>query len=127
MMVHMPGAPHSATPFTELHDAEPTVDHVYEGGRAGNIGDDPIGALIHKVGEQRGVGNQGGFREAKSSQGPRLVVLYTSGEEPDWPDELDAYEGTFVYYGDTRSPGKTCTTRHAAGTGFSPRPSSVLV
>jgi hypothetical protein len=36
----------------------------------------------------------------------RLVVLYTSGAEPDWPDELDPYTGTFTYFGDNRSPGR---------------------
>ena len=104
--VTISGAFNGATPFDELHDADLNVDQVYRGGRAGNIGDDPIAALIHKVGDQRGVGNQGGFREAKYRRETRLVVLYTSGEEPDWPDELDVYSGTFVYYGDNRSPGR---------------------
>ena len=36
----------------------------------------------------------------------RLVVLYTSGAEPDWPDELDPYTGAFTYFGDNRSPGR---------------------
>jgi len=33
-------------------------------------------------------------------------VLYTSGAEPDWPDALDPYTGTFTYFGDNRSPGR---------------------
>jgi hypothetical protein len=36
----------------------------------------------------------------------QLVVLYTSGAEPDWPDELDPYTGAFTYFGDNRSPGR---------------------
>jgi Restriction endonuclease AspBHI N-terminal len=36
----------------------------------------------------------------------KLVVLYTSGAEPDWPDALDPYAGVFTYYGDNRSPGR---------------------
>ena len=32
-------------------------------------------------------------------------MLYTTGEEPDWPDALDPYTGAFTYYGDNRRPG----------------------
>ena len=28
------------------------------------------------------------------------------GAEPDWPDVLDVYTGSFTYYGDNRSPGR---------------------
>ncbi len=36
----------------------------------------------------------------------RLAVLYTSGGEVDWPDHLDLQTGTFMYYGDNRTPGR---------------------
>lgn len=36
----------------------------------------------------------------------KLVVLYTSGTEPDWPDALDPYTASFTYFGDNRSPGR---------------------
>jgi Restriction endonuclease AspBHI N-terminal/Restriction endonuclease len=36
----------------------------------------------------------------------KLAVLYTTGSEPDWPDALDPYTGTFTYYGDNRKPGQ---------------------
>jgi hypothetical protein len=54
------------------------------------------------------VGNQGGFRALgrHSQDAVRLVVLYTSGAEPDWPDALDPYTGSFTYFGDNRSPGR---------------------
>lgn len=60
-------------------------------------------------GSCRGVGNQGGFRALgrHSQDAVRLVVLYTSGAEPDWPDALDPYTGAFTYFGDNRSPGRT--------------------
>ena len=51
-----------------------------------------------------GVGVQGGFR----LKGPRpynLVVLTTSGREPEWPDEFEPSTGRFLYYGDNRRPG----------------------
>ena len=40
--------------FDSLADADLIVDAVYEGGRKGNTGDDPLGKLILAVG-------QGGF------------------------------------------------------------------
>jgi Restriction endonuclease AspBHI N-terminal/Restriction endonuclease len=87
--------------FDALTDAELVVDRVYQGGSFGDVRDDPIGRLVP------GVGNQGGFRFAGSAgKGARLVVLYTTGAESDWPDALDVYTGSFVYYGDNRSPGK---------------------
>lgn len=89
------------TGFNQLASTDLQVDAVYEGGRAGNAGDDPLGKLLP-------VGNQGGFRFAGSVRDDdlRLVVLYTSGSDPDWPDALDVETGLFTYFGDNRSPGK---------------------
>ncbi|WP_285104087.1 restriction endonuclease [Promicromonospora sp. MEB111] len=86
--------------FADLHMADLVLDRVYQGGSKGNMGDDPIGKLLP-------VGNQGGFRYKGSvdKQDVRLVVLYTSGEETDWPDQLDPTTGDFTYYGDNRKPG----------------------
>jgi hypothetical protein len=89
--------------FGELADADLVVDRVYKGGSFGNARDDPLARLLP------GVGNQGGFRALgrHSQDAVRLVVLYTSGAEPDWPDALDPYTGAFTYFGDNRSPGRT--------------------
>ncbi len=38
-------------------------------------------------------------------QSVKVAVLYSSGREPDWPDELDVQTGRFTYYGDNRRPG----------------------
>jgi hypothetical protein len=85
------------------HDQIPqsalVVDAVYEGGRAGHTGDDPISKLL------KGAGNQGGFRAAGTGQDKKFVVLYTSGEDKDWPDTLDLNTGQFVYFGDNKTPG----------------------
>ncbi len=91
-----------ALEFHQLADADLVVDRVYKGGSAGNTGDDPLSRLLP------GVGNQGGFRMHGSSARDtvKLVVLYTSGAEPDWPDFLDPYTGSFTYFGDNRSPGR---------------------
>jgi hypothetical protein len=86
--------PHEALPQFDL-----IVDAVYEGGHSGNTGDDPISKVL------KGAGNQGGFRAAGIGQDKKFVVLYTSGEDRDWPDILDLNTGQFVYYGDNKTPG----------------------
>ncbi|MFJ5684883.1 restriction endonuclease [Streptomyces sp. NPDC093099] len=92
--------PHVA--FADLGTADLVVDALYAGGTNGNTGDDPMSKLIP------GIGNQGGFRYAGSpARGTvKLVVLYTSGDDVDWPDHLDMQTGTFTYYGDNKKPGQ---------------------
>jgi hypothetical protein len=87
--------------FGELASADLVVDATYEGGRAGHAGDDPLGQLLP-------VGNQGGFRDSgrRGQGGTKLVVLYASGTNPDWPDVLDRETGRFTYFGDNRTPGR---------------------
>ncbi|RJP61812.1 MAG: restriction endonuclease [Ignavibacteriales bacterium] len=53
-----------------------------------------------------GVRNQGGFRTIGSIKTPKLIVLFTSGEDLYWRDELDYQLGTFIYYGDNKKPGQ---------------------
>jgi hypothetical protein len=90
-----------AVKFADLAGADLLLERVYRGGITGNVSDDPLARLLP-------VGNQGGFRTYGSvaRDAVRLAVLYTTGEEPDWPDDLDVYTGTFTYFGDNRSPGK---------------------
>ena len=87
--------------FDQLDGTDLVIDRIYQGGRAGNTGDDPLGKLLP-------VGNQGGFRISGSPKrdSVKVAVLYTSGVEPDWPDVLDPYTGVFTYFGDNRSPGR---------------------
>jgi hypothetical protein len=73
-------------------------DAVYEGGTKGNTADDVLGKIIP------GAGNQGGFRAVGSGDAPRLVILYSSMDDPDWPDYIDVYNGVFTYFGD-KKPG----------------------
>src|ERR1017187_10394764 len=86
-------------PFSALPTADLVIDAVYEGGAKGNAGDDVLGKLIP------GAGNQGGFRAVGSWDAPRLVILYSSMDDPDWPDFIDVYTGVFTYFGDTKKPG----------------------
>src|SRR5258708_2884056 len=73
------------------------VDAVYEGGIG--LSGEPLSKVMP------GVGNLGGFRAAGKGRDKKFVVLYTSGEDKDWPDTLDLSTGQFVYYGDNKSPG----------------------
>ncbi|NUK02009.1 restriction endonuclease [Streptomyces lunaelactis] len=97
--------------FEDLGAADLAVDALYAGGTNGHSGDDPMSKLIP------GIGNQGGFRYAGSpARGTvKLVVLYTSGDDVDWPDHLDMQTGTFTYYGDNKKPGQDLHTTPRSG------------
>jgi hypothetical protein len=93
--------------FGALPDADLVVDAVYEGGKHGDVRDDPLARLLP-------CGNQGGFRYlGRPGGGYRIAVLYSSGVDPDWPDRLNPETGVFTYYGDNKRPGSTvqATTR----------------
>src|SRR3989304_1981613 len=96
------------TVFTarDLESADLVVDAVYEGiPRSNGTYADPLNHLVN-------VANQGGFRYRGTKDIPTLVVLPSSRAEPDWPDELDAATGRFVYYGDNQEHGREL---HATG------------
>jgi hypothetical protein len=86
-------------PYKSLPTSDLIVDAVYEGEVGGQLSGEPLSNLLP------GVGNQGGFRSAGRGEDKKFVILYTSGEEQDWPDELDLNTGQFIYYGDNRTPG----------------------
>ncbi len=100
-----------AVDFDQLAGADLVLDRVYRGGTGGGTQDDPLSKLLH-------VGNQGVFRPAGSvtKDSVKLVVLYTTGSEPDWPDALNPYAGTFTYYGDNRRPGRALEDTPIRGT-----------
>ena len=85
--------------FTYLSTTDLIIDAIYEGGNAGNAGDDPISKLIP------GIGNMVGFRYSGRESRKKIIVLYTSGIDKDWPDTFDLNTGMFTYYGDNRTPG----------------------
>ena len=87
--------------FSELATSPLIVDAIYEGGRKGNTGDDPLSKLIP------GCSNMGGFRTigGQSFGQCALLVLSSSGVDTDWPDRLDKELGLFTYYGDNKKPG----------------------
>ena len=85
-------------PFNELSKSDLIIDAIYEGGDKGNVSDDPITKIFS-------VSNQGGFRYAGKINSLKYIVLYTSGENIDWPDTIDNETGRFNYYGDNKKPG----------------------
>jgi hypothetical protein len=87
--------------FADSPSADLHVDAIYLGGTAKNLGASPLSKLV-------GVGASGGFRPIVGGKPRRvtLCALVTSGEDPDWPDNLDTERGVFTYYGDNREAGK---------------------
>src|ERR1700682_2644489 len=67
--------------LSELSSSDLCLDAVYEGGRKGNAGDDPLNALLN-------VSNQGGVRYRGSLEKLHLVVFKSTLDDPDWPDSL---------------------------------------
>ena len=88
--------------FNELKEAPLIIDAIYQSGPAKNIKDEPFHILLPRT------SNMGGFRITHRRDNmdlPAYVVIYTSFEEPEWPDYLDSESGVFRYYGDNRNPG----------------------
>ncbi|WP_219322110.1 hypothetical protein [Methylovirgula sp. HY1] len=89
-----------SAPPSELGTADLIVDALYQGGRKGNAGDDPLPRLMR-------VDSQGGFRYRGRVKGKlEMLVLTTSMNDPDWPDALDVETGVFTYFGDNKKPGR---------------------
>lgn len=86
----------------DLPAADLVIDAVYEGSGT-QLSGEPISKLLK-------VGNVGGFRDLGSGEKKNFIVLYTSGENRDWPDQLDVNTGRFTYYGDNRKPGRELHT-----------------
>lgn len=85
--------------FDELETADLVIDRIYSGGKIGNTSDEPLPRLLK-------VSNQGGFRYWGSKIAPKLIVLVSSFNDPDWPDSIDEESGTLIYFGDNKHPGR---------------------
>ncbi len=86
--------------FDELGKVDLIIDALYLSGNKGNVNDDPVNKIM-------GCGNQGGFRFLGNSARLKykLAILYSSLDDPDWPDSLDSETGIFTYFGDNKTPG----------------------
>ena len=110
----------SPVPHKDLPEADLVIDAVYEGAGT-QLSGEPISKLLK-------VGTAGGFRDLGRGENKKLVVLYTSGKNRDWPDELDVNTGRFIYYGDNRQPGRELhATNGNRVLRFIPSPSSETV
>jgi hypothetical protein len=87
--------------FESLPDADVFVDAIYQGGAGHHTDADALSRLLH-------VANQGGFRihGTRRNHAYRYAVLYTTGEDPDWPNVLDPGTGHFHYCGDNKKAGR---------------------
>lgn len=75
------------------------VDAIYESSHDGLLAGEPLSKLLP------GLGNMGGFRPSGRGEDKNLVVLFSTGEDKDWPDTLDLNTGQFIYFGDNKTPG----------------------
>lgn len=96
-------------PLDKVVGTDLVVDAVYSSGAGGQLSGEPISKLLP------GTGNMGGFRIAGRSAVKNWVVLFSTGEDPDWPDALDLNTGRFDYYGDNREPGHELHDTKAGG------------
>jgi hypothetical protein len=95
---------HSRLPTADL-----IVDAIYESSADGQLSGEPISKLLP------GSGNMGGFRASGRGERKNWVVLFTTGEDRDWPDSLDLNTGKFIYFGDNKTPGHELHNTRAGG------------
>ena len=86
-------------PHDKLSVSDLFVDAIYLGGKQKNLGAEVLSKLFS-------VGNAGGFRVVVRSGTVAYAVLYSSGGDIDWPDNLDRETGIYTYYGDNKTPGR---------------------
>lgn len=96
-------------PFSRLTTADLIVDAIYESSTDGQLSGEPISKLLP------GSGNMGGFRASGRGDRKNWVVLFTTGEDRDWPDTLDLNNGKFIYFGDNKTPGHELHDTRAGG------------
>jgi len=96
-------------PFSQLPIADLIVDAIYESSTDGQLSGEPISKLLP------GSGNMGGFRASGRGDRKNWVVLFTTGEDRDWPDSLDLNTGKFIYFGDNKTPGHELHDTRAGG------------
>lgn len=96
-------------PFNQVSTADLIVDAVYESSLDGQLSGEPIARLLP------GSGNMGGFRVSGRGERKNWVVLFTTGEDRNWPDTLDLNTGQFFYYGDNKTPGHELHDTRAGG------------
>ena len=95
--------------FENISTTDLVVDAIYESSADGQLSGEPISKLLP------GSGNMGGFRVSGRGGRKNWVVLFTTGEDRDWPDSLDLNTGKFIYFGDNKTPGHELHDTRAGG------------
>ena len=85
--------------FDKLPDTELILDAICESISDGKLAGEAISTLLV------GSANMGGFRMSGRGERKKWVVMFTTGEDRDWPGALDLNTGQFVYYEDNKTPG----------------------
>ncbi|MFE3799790.1 restriction endonuclease [Nocardia tengchongensis] len=96
--------------FDDLEASDLFLDRIYAGKTLNGRSVDPL-KQIFKVGVQGGIR----FRGSAVKNQVRLVVLYSTGEDPDWRDNLDPETGILEYYGDNKHSGRELLNTHLQG------------
>ena len=90
-------------PLEQRHIWHLFIDAVYRANpKAKNFSGEVLSKLLP-------VGTQGGFRFVGASTEPKLIALFTSGDDIYWRDDFNSALGILLYYGDQKQPGKGLT------------------
>lgn len=94
----------------ERHEHALTIDAVYcaDKDQAKTLKGEVMSKLL-------GVGNAGGFRICGPVAQPKFIMIFTSGEDIYWRDQIDNALGIFLYYGDNKTPGRSLTDTKKQG------------
>ncbi|QNB09798.1 restriction endonuclease [Herbaspirillum frisingense] len=95
--------------FENISNADLVVDAIYESSADGQLSGEPISKLLP------GSGNMGGFRVSGCGNRKNWVVLFSTGQDRDWPDSLDLNTGKFIYFGDNKTAGHELHGTRAGG------------
>ena len=70
----------------------------------GAVGKGVQNEVLHRL--LPGVSNSGGIRAVGGWQTSGLCVLFSTDKEPQWPDRKEVKFGSYLYFGDNKTPGK---------------------
>lgn len=99
--------------YDQLQSADLVLDAVYEQKQEGrqDFSKEPLKELLD-------VAPQKGFRKkkAKDSDEYSYILLFSTQDRADWPDNIDTETGIFTYYGDNNEPGNKLHETHGNDT-----------
>lgn len=87
--------------WEELQNCDIEVGELYSRGQEGKGVQNEV---LHRL--LPGVSNSGGIRAVGGWQTGGLCALFSTSKEPQWPDHKGTQVGSYVYFGDNKTPGK---------------------